>query len=74
MVYNSIHFGNITNFLKLAGGLPEKFLPLGHFCTNFKKVFFFEFPIMFRNFYALVQRILEKKASKYQPYSKRVLE
>ena len=35
----------------------------GHFCMNFKKMIFFEYLIMFRNFLALVLRILEKKGS-----------
>ena len=35
---------------------------LGHFCMNFKKVIFFEYLIMFRNFLALVLRILGKRA------------
>ena len=50
LVYKSMPFGNVQNFLKLAGGLSEKFLAMGHFCKIFKKVIFFEFLIKFRNF------------------------
>ena len=40
---------------------------LGHFCINFKKIIFFEYLIMFRNFLALIPRILERRAHSSNP-------